>query len=334
MASQIALGRLLEASRALENEEEVVRLAAEAMWEACPRGLGLVYTIRGRPAKAVGAAAGVVDGAAAGFLDLDRFRRLYEDAALYYDRYRVERSQREHWIDLPRPWFRSSDFYPVFRPFGAMGRRLACVGSHPVGCLGVLLPDGQPDLTPEEQARARVAAGRAAGAVRLAALLAQARPSLDAVDHLMGSRRDAAFLLSAGGRILASSPAGRQALAARDGLAGRLAAAVRSARSQAYSITDPVLGRELHVTPCSPRGASSAYLAVLGASRPRERDLLSPRQTRLLDLLALGLGNAAIAERMGIAASTVKTMLERLYRRAGVSGRVALLRWAGSADPS
>jgi hypothetical protein len=34
---------------------------------------------------------------------------------------------------------------------------------------------------------------------------------------------------------------------------------------------------------------------------------------------------------MGPAAGAVKTMLERLYRRAGVSGRVALLRWA---DPT
>jgi len=49
------LTRLVEAARAIESESTVVQLAARALSDACPRGLGLVYTIRGHPARSVGA---------------------------------------------------------------------------------------------------------------------------------------------------------------------------------------------------------------------------------------------------------------------------------------
>jgi DNA-binding NarL/FixJ family response regulator len=52
---------------------------------------------------------------------------------------------------------------------------------------------------------------------------------------------------------------------------------------------------------------------------------VTPRQSELLTLLEKGLTNGEIAVTLSSAAPTVKTMLERLYRRASVSNRVELL---------
>lgn len=331
MGQRPSLSRLFEASASLADEATVVRLAAVCLWEACPRGLGLAYTIRGHPARSLGVAAGVRDEADRA-VDVDRFRRVFERATLYYDRYSVDRRQRGRWVDLPAGWFRDSAFYPLFRPFGAMGRNVVCLGARPLGCAGLLLPDDGPGLSADERRRLRHVAAKVAGPLRVAALLAQAGPALDAVDHLMESRTDAAFLLAADGRLLAASTAGQRALDRSADLGALLVHALRHARKSTRTLPAPGLGHEIHVSPCSRRGSSSAYLAVLAPPGDLGRERLTARQAELLELLALGLTNAEIAARLDVAASTVKTLLERLYRRAGVSGRVALLRWAAGAS--
>ena len=50
--------------------------------------------------------------------------------------------------------------------------------------------------------------------------------------------------------------------------------------------------------------------------------LLSPRETEVLDLLAAGLSNAEIAARLCLEISTVKTHVEHIYAKLGVSRRV------------
>jgi len=50
---------------------------------------------------------------------------------------------------------------------------------------------------------------------------------------------------------------------------------------------------------------------------------LTPRQWQLIDLLAAGRTNAQIARRLGISEATVRTHLENIYRRLGVSSRSA-----------
>jgi DNA-binding CsgD family transcriptional regulator len=323
-----SFSRLSEACTQLEDETTLVRLAAQDLSAACPRGLSLVYTLRGHPARTLGSAAGMLEGSDARHFDLSRFGRVFERAKLYYDRYRVDRAQRGRLVDLPGEWFRRSDFYPLFRPFAAMSRYLVCLGARPMGCLGLLIPEDQPTLSADERRSIAAAIRRAAGPLRVAALLAQAGAALDAVNHLMGSRTEAAFLLSTGGRLLAGSSAGERALEREPGLSEALAGAVRAARARAHSLLVPGTGHELHVSPCSPRGTASAYLALLAPSLADGRARLSPRQAELIELLDLGLTNAGIACRMRLSPATVKTMLERLYRRAGVSTRVALLRWA------
>src|SRR5262249_55583677 len=144
------LARLLDAARALESESTVVQLGARALFEACPRGLGFAYTIRGHPARSVGAAILYADGREIRGVDLDRFRRVYGHAQLYYDRASVAPNQRGRWTDLPGDWFRHSPFYPIFRPYGRMGRALVCLGARPLACAGLLLPDDQRALSESE----------------------------------------------------------------------------------------------------------------------------------------------------------------------------------------
>jgi NarL family two-component system response regulator YdfI len=62
------------------------------------------------------------------------------------------------------------------------------------------------------------------------------------------------------------------------------------------------------------------------AARPLHHDLasgptLSNREREILALLADGLGNKQIAARLGISTNTVKTHLELLFEKLGVSSR-------------
>src|SRR6202044_1476709 len=64
-----------------------------------------------------------------------------------------------------------------------------------------------------------------------------------------------------------------------------------------------------------------AYLAAERRRHPVPR--LTQRQTDLLRLLAAGCTNAQIARRLGISEGTVRTHLENIYGRLGVSSRTA-----------
>ena len=66
------------------------------------------------------------------------------------------------------------------------------------------------------------------------------------------------------------------------------------------------------------------YQAYLDAERRRHPvPRLTPRQNDLLRLLAAGHTNTQIARRLGISEGTVRTHLENIYERLGVSSRTA-----------
>ena len=64
-----------------------------------------------------------------------------------------------------------------------------------------------------------------------------------------------------------------------------------------------------------------AYLDAERRRHPVPR--LTPRQAGLLRLLAAGHTNSQIARRLGISEGTVRTHLENIYERLGVSSRAA-----------
>lgn len=332
--SRAELRRLDEAAEALEDEGAIVSWTAEALLRLCPRATALVYTIRGRPARAVGAIRLLSGSSTAADARLGEFQRLFaSEAPLFYDRYHVTREQRNRWVDLPPTWFRECAFRPALAPFAAMSRVVVCLGARPVGCIGLLLPEGEAPFDEEERGALEALAPRTAGPLRVASLLAEAADHLDAVEHLMAGRGDAAFLVSEKGRLLSCSEPARLAMERTPGLLDAVLDAARRVGVRAETVASPRFARSFHVTPCSRRGGSPVRLVLIG-SESGGRSRLSGRQAELLGHLASGLSNASIGERMGVSAATVKTMLERLYRREGVSGRVALLGRLAAAPAS
>lgn len=57
-------------------------------------------------------------------------------------------------------------------------------------------------------------------------------------------------------------------------------------------------------------------------------DLLSPREQRVLRLIALGYTNLQVADRLGLSVKTVETYKSRLMTKLGLTGRAALVRYA------
>jgi DNA-binding CsgD family transcriptional regulator len=72
--------------------------------------------------------------------------------------------------------------------------------------------------------------------------------------------------------------------------------------------------------------------AMVAASGPDELERLTGREAEILELVAAGLTNAAIAERLWISPGTVKKHLDNIYAKLGVANRTAAVAW--SRDPT
>ena len=62
-----------------------------------------------------------------------------------------------------------------------------------------------------------------------------------------------------------------------------------------------------------------------GAAGPDELERLTSRETEILELVAAGLTNAQIAERLWISPGTVKKHLDNIYSKLGVANRTAAI---------
>jgi two-component system nitrate/nitrite response regulator NarL len=69
--------------------------------------------------------------------------------------------------------------------------------------------------------------------------------------------------------------------------------------------------------------AQASVTAELQARRANTPELLSPRETEILGLLAAGASAPEIADQLHLSRSTVKTYLHHLYEKLGVSDRAA-----------
>ena len=145
------------------------------------------------------------------------------------------------------------------------------------------------------------------------------------LDELLEGTTDVIFATDRRGVIVGSSKPAFDRLRRNRELPARIASAVRASRRGASVVRDG--DHAMHLSPCSERGIAW-LIAVDGGAWIEPPVHLTPRQREVLALLEKGLTNAEIATALKIAAPTVKTMLERLYRRAGVSNRVELLAWA------
>jgi DNA-binding NarL/FixJ family response regulator len=73
--------------------------------------------------------------------------------------------------------------------------------------------------------------------------------------------------------------------------------------------------------------ATRAFHTVLDRQRAAERagETLTPREVEMVRLVAQGLRNKIIAERLSISEGTVKVHLHNIYEKLGVDGRLELL---------
>jgi two-component system, NarL family, nitrate/nitrite response regulator NarL len=76
---------------------------------------------------------------------------------------------------------------------------------------------------------------------------------------------------------------------------------------------------EVFVSP----GLMNDVVAEIRHRAPADRDLLSPRERAILELVAQGCSSREIGERLYLAPSTVKTYLHRVYQKLGVRGHTA-----------
>jgi DNA-binding NarL/FixJ family response regulator len=123
--------------------------------------------------------------------------------------------------------------------------------------------------------------------------------------------------------VLVGSPAERDALRAR--LDGTIDIAAEFATLAAARAAD--VDADAILLPPPDRVPSSPFArARLGDETIDEP--LTPREIQVIELLAEGLSNKAIAARLGISEATVKAHLTRVYRQIGVYDRTQAALWA------
>ena len=81
-------------------------------------------------------------------------------------------------------------------------------------------------------------------------------------------------------------------------------------------------------------GPPAAEAAEPGARAPAMPDGLTQRETEILGLIARGLTNAEIAERLFLSGHTVKTHINRIFAKTGSRDRVAAIAYAQRHDIS
>ena len=119
------------------------------------------------------------------------------------------------------------------------------------------------------------------------------------------------------GDVVSYVEAGVHGYVPRDGSVERLLSVIRhTARGEAL---------------CSPRVAGDAFrrLSVLAAGSTPHADLsvLTRREQEVIDLLAQGLSNKQIAQRLHIQVATVKNHVHNVLKKLDVKGRREAVRW-------
>jgi two-component system nitrate/nitrite response regulator NarL len=74
------------------------------------------------------------------------------------------------------------------------------------------------------------------------------------------------------------------------------------------------------------RAFGHAVRGVAAASEPGRQ--LTPREVEIVRMVARGLRNRAVAERLSISEGTVKIHLHHIYEKLGIDGRLELVLWA------
>jgi DNA-binding NarL/FixJ family response regulator len=118
--------------------------------------------------------------------------------------------------------------------------------------------------------------------------------------------------------VLGALRAGARGYLTKDAGAEAIAAAIRA-----------VHRGETHLDPAVQARLVAAVVSEPAPSAPPELpDDLTPREAEVLALIAEGLSNAEIAQRLVVSGATVKTHVNRIFMKTGVRDRAQAVRYA------
>lgn len=143
-----------------------------------------------------------------------------------------------------------------------------------------------------------------------------------ALGPVLDQLRGRAYVVIADGRIIGANKAGYARLERDAHAHGELVACVRTGVAHPGLRLIPLANAEGGYLVLE-QSAGAELKGVVRAAV--DRFALTKAQARVLDHVAEGLSNAAIAARLGVTERTVETHLTAIYGKANVSGRAALL---------
>ena len=131
--------------------------------------------------------------------------------------------------------------------------------------------------------------------------------------------------------VIGALRAGARGYLTKDAGAEEIRAAVEAV-ARGDAALDPAVQHHVvaALSGASPAGAAPA------ADEPELPDELTPREAEVLSLIAAGLTNAEIAERLVVSAATVKSHVNHIFAKAGVRDRAQAVVYAyghGLAEP-
>jgi DNA-binding NarL/FixJ family response regulator len=162
----------------------------------------------------------------------------------------------------------------------------------------------------------------AASGAEAVAVAARYRPDV----VLMDLRMPGGDGVTATAEILAATPGARVVVLTTYETDADIVRAVE-AGAVGYLLKDTPVAELSHAIRAAARGetvlAPSVAQRLVSHVRQPRRDVLSSRETEVLALVARGLTNAEIGQRLSITEATVKTHLLRSFGKLGVNGRTA-----------
>jgi DNA-binding NarL/FixJ family response regulator len=136
--------------------------------------------------------------------------------------------------------------------------------------------------------------------------------------------------------VLGALRAGARGYLTKDAGADQIRAAVEAvARGEAA--LDPAVQRHVVAALSGPADGGQVPGAGAAAAEPELPDGLTPREAEVLALIAAGLTNTEIAERLVVSGATVKSHVNHIFAKAGVRDRAQAVVYAyerGLAEPS
>jgi DNA-binding NarL/FixJ family response regulator len=134
--------------------------------------------------------------------------------------------------------------------------------------------------------------------------------------------------------VLGALRAGARGYLTKDAGAEQIRAAVEAVH-RGEAALDPAVQRHV-VAALSGPGTAPAGASASDATGAELPDGLTPREAEVLALIAGGLTNAEIADRLVVSAATVKSHVNHIFAKAGVRDRAQAVRYAyehGLAEP-